>query len=257
MNPFYFGSSNAPLYGMYHPPLTAEKKPEGILLCAPFGQEYMRSHRAYRQLALLLNKQGFPVLRFDYKGTGDSSGEPEDANIQEWLDNIATATEELKHSAQVKTVSLVGLRLGGLLAAQFCAQNPQGIKQLVLWDTIVSGKRYVDELKTYIDEAPDSKSKCFDEKGSLHFNGFELTKAQLDELNDINLGDLKLDATQVTQICSNENENQLYLHTCWNESKGYRYQHTAAPGDWNFVDDFGGILLPQQVIQSVVSALVA
>lgn len=255
MNPFFFGSSASPLYGVFHPSLVPEKKNEGILLCPPFGQEYMRSHRAYRQLALLLNKQGFPVLRFDYMGTGDSYGEPEDATIQDWVDNIATAIEELKHSAQVDTVSLVGLRLGGLVAARYCCEHPDHINRLVLWDTIVSGERYIEELNTYIAKAPNSKSKCFDDTGALHFNGFALTKPQLDELKNIDLGKVDPSVRKVNQICSMESDNQQYLKDSWTIHEGYHYQHTAAPGDWNFVDDFGGILLPQQVIQSVVSSV--
>lgn len=257
MNPFFFGDSANPLYGVYHPPTATQKQTEAILLCPPFGQEYMRSHRAYRQLAMLLNKKGYAVLRFDYKGTGDSFGEPEDASIQDWIGDIGIAIEELKHSAQVSTVSLVGLRLGGLIAAKYCSEHPGGVNKLVLWDTIVSGDRYIEELNTYIEKAPNSKSKYFDEQGSLHFNGFALTNAQLNELKGIDLGMLSLGVNSVSQICSSESDNQSYLKECWNAHQGFHYQHTAAPGDWNFVDDFGGILLPQQVIQSVVSSIVA
>ena len=252
MNPFFFGDSASPLYGVYHPPTASPKKDEGILLCAPFGQEYMRSHRAFRQLALLLNKRGYPVLRFDYKGTGDSSGEPDDASIKRWIDDILLATEELKHSAQVEKVSLVGLRLGGLLATS-ASTKLDAVESLILWDCIVSGKRYIDELKSEIEKSPLSKSKCIDSLGNLHFNGFPLLKGQLDELQAIDLTQCHPKAKRVVQICSSESENQTSLKSSWSGYEQYQYELVPAPGDWNFVDDFGGILLPQQIIQAIVA----
>ena len=72
MRPFYFGDSEEALYGVYHSP-QGEHRDEGVVLCAPFGQEAMRTHRALRQLATLLTKRGYHVLRFDYRGTGDSA----------------------------------------------------------------------------------------------------------------------------------------------------------------------------------------
>src|SRR5215217_413896 len=84
MNPLYFGSSQKPLYGVYHPPKSQPGRPvrtTGVVLCYPLGQEYMRAHRAFRQLATLLTKSGFPVLRFDYYGTGDSGGDGDAGDV--------------------------------------------------------------------------------------------------------------------------------------------------------------------------------
>lgn len=252
MNPFFFGDSATPLYGVYHPPTATPVKPEAILLCPPFGQEYMRSHRAFRQLAMLLNKQGYPVLRFDYHGTGDSYGDIEDANIEGWLSDIALATEELKHTAQVNKVSLIGLRIGGLLATAACENLPD-IESLILWDTIVSGQRYIDELQQEINESPDSKKKYVDEQETLHFNGFPLLKKHIDFLKTVDLTKIRPKAKRVIQISSSENDNQLALTKHWTTLDIYQHQLVPAPGDWNFVDDFGGILLPQQIIQAIVA----
>jgi len=212
----------------------------------------MRSHRAFRQLAMLLNKLGYPVLRFDYRGTGDSYGESEQARISDWLGDIALAAEELKHTAQVQSVSVMGLRLGGLLASAACDQI-EGLETLILWDTIVSGTRYIDELREVIAESEGSKSKYFDAQGNLHFNGFPLLNTQIDALKQIDLTDQTPSAKRIVQICSSESENQLALKAAWSTREDYSYQHVPAPGDWNFVDDFGGILLPQQIIQAIVA----
>lgn len=253
MTPLFFGSSAAPLYGVYHAPSSSTSQQQAVLLCAPFGQEYMRSHRAFRQLAMLLNKQGYGVLRFDYKGTGDSYGEPEDASVEDWLENIVQAAEELKHSSQVDRISLVGLRLGGLLASAASTQI-NNVDQLVLWDSVNSGQDYFNELCQAMDNNQGHASRNLSASGDIHFNGFVLTKPQLDALKELELAKLQPSANKIFQICSSQCEQQEQLKLAWSQYMNFHYQHVPAPGDWNFVDDFGGILLPQQIIQAIVAS---
>tara|TARA_R110001599_G_scaffold126807_4_gene300004 strand:+ start:2795 stop:3583 length:789 start_codon:yes stop_codon:yes gene_type:complete len=250
MNPFFFGNSSHPLYGVYHPPSATPHQKEAILLCPPFGQEYMRSHRAYRQLTLLLNKKGFPVLRFDYRGTGDSYGNLEDTNVSDWLEDIKVAAEELKQTAQVDNISIVALRLGGLLAS--AASADLKIKRLVLWDTITSGKDYQEELNQEISHFAGSLGKFIDQDGTIHFNGFALSKNQLNDLDQLDLYQTPPTATQTIQISSSESQAEQRLKLKWANKENFNYQLTPAPGNWNFVDDFGGILLPQEIIQEIV-----
>ena len=250
MTPFFFGNSAEPLYGVYHPP-TSARKTEGVLLCPPFGQEYMRSHRAFRQLAYLLNKLGYPVLRFDYKGTGDSFGNPDDTSIENWIDNIVSASEELIASSNVESISLIGLRLGGLLATYACTRLDNA-KTLVLWDSVVSGNCYISELKDQIAASSEHDSNFVDESGNLHFNGFPILKKHIEALEHLDLLSLTPNAKRVIQITSSENTFQTELKEHWNSLPNATYQCVPAPGDWNYVDDFGGILLPQQVIQAIV-----
>ena len=56
MIPMYFGRSEAPLYGVYHAPVDFDSR-QAAVFCYPFGQEYMRAHRAYRQLATRLTER--------------------------------------------------------------------------------------------------------------------------------------------------------------------------------------------------------
>ena len=70
---FFFGNPGSPLYGSYESPSASVRRDCGIVLCYPLMAEYLRSHRAFRQLAVRLAEAGFPVLRFDYFGSGDSA----------------------------------------------------------------------------------------------------------------------------------------------------------------------------------------
>ncbi len=145
MNPFYFGSSGKALFGMYHPPQGPGRN-RGVVLCNPFGEEAMRVHRAYRQLAIMLAKARFHVLRFDYYATGDSSGEAGQGRMQQWIEDIATATDELKDTAGVRKVSWVGIRLGATLAV-LANQGRRDVDSLILWDPVIKGPPYLRELR--------------------------------------------------------------------------------------------------------------
>ena len=113
MIPLHFGSASERLFGVYHAPTAGVVRSTGIVVCAPFGHEYIRAHRPLRQLAVELAGSGYHVLRFDYYGCGDSDGNGEDASLERWLHDIETAANELKDTAQLSRLCLVGLRLGG------------------------------------------------------------------------------------------------------------------------------------------------
>ncbi|MFT6988277.1 MAG: pimeloyl-ACP methyl ester carboxylesterase [Paraglaciecola sp.] len=253
MNPLFFGSSAHPLYGIFHPPSGTEIKQEAVLLCPPFGQEYMRSHRAFRQLALILSKKGYAVMRFDYRGTGDSSGDIETTNIQEWLEDIKVAAHEIKETAHVKTVHLIGLRLGAILAAAASTEE-LNIDKLILWDTLSSGLAYDEELQIEMKkDGDDAAFNHIDAEGTLHFNGFPLVKAIRDGLRKLDLQIIHPKVRKVFHIVSKETDSSKALYERWCDNENYEYQLAPSPGNWNYVDDFGGILLPQPVIKAIVN----
>lgn len=252
MNPLFFGSSNHPLYGVFHHPASSKPIREGVLLCPPFGQEYMRSHRAFRQLALLLSKKGYAVLRFDYRGTGDSSGDIEETNAEEWLEDIQTAAQELKETALVDKIHVVGLRLGAILASS--ASSDIDIDKLVLWDSLSSGLAYDEELQIEMKkEGDDAAFNHIDTNGTLHFNGFPLVKSVRDGIKMLDLLSSLPVAKKILHVVSKETDCSRAINQTWSSQTNYHYELTPAPGNWNYVDDFGGILLPQPVIQYIVN----
>jgi pimeloyl-ACP methyl ester carboxylesterase len=146
MRPFFFGRSERLLFGTYHAPAVRSSRPGAVLLCNPFGQEAIRAHRIYATLASKLSKVGQHVLRFDYYGTSDSAGEVEEGSQSEWVSNIIEAHEELLASSGVSRVTWVGLRYGGTLAVLAGQSLSRAIASLILWDPVVDGAAYVQEL---------------------------------------------------------------------------------------------------------------
>lgn len=62
------------LYGVLHAP--ARPRRHGVLIVVGGPQVRTGSHRQFTLLARVLAAAGIPVLRFDYRGMGDSEGEP-------------------------------------------------------------------------------------------------------------------------------------------------------------------------------------
>ncbi|MDF3070948.1 MAG: hypothetical protein K0R38_6549 [Polyangiaceae bacterium] len=144
----FFGDSLRKLYGVYYAPTGAKRRRHSVLLCYPGVQEYGTSLWGFRRLAAMLAQDGHHVLRFDYFGTGDSSGDVEDASIGVWRDDIQQAAAELRDLSGARQLSVVGKRLGAALAAQACSAGVSA-ERLVLWDPVVSGRDYVAELEMW------------------------------------------------------------------------------------------------------------
>jgi pimeloyl-ACP methyl ester carboxylesterase len=149
MNPFYFGTGERRLFGIYE---AAQRLParRAVLLCHPWGPDYVHAYRAQRQLAKMLTAAGMHVMRFDYYGTGDSAGETTAGDPDSWTTDIGAALEELQDTTETTRISVVGLRLGAVLAAQAAARSAArsdiAIESLVLWDPVIRGTEYLAEL---------------------------------------------------------------------------------------------------------------
>ncbi|HEY8154130.1 MAG TPA: alpha/beta hydrolase [Myxococcota bacterium] len=251
MNPFYFGSSERPLYGVHHPPRERNARESGVVLCYPMGQEYMRSHRAFRQLANLLTRKGHHVFRFDYFATGDSAGASGEGSLAQWVADVHLAIDELKDNASLESVSLVGLRLGAALAARASGAR-RDIDRLVLWDPVVNGRSYLGELYA---AAGETKPRNGAAPATLGVLGFPLVPALADEIAELDL--LERDgacARSVEIVVSAEREEYQGLRDrLAGRGLAIEYACVPSPGNWNEVDNFGSALLPQQLIQEIVA----
>ncbi|MFM0158318.1 esterase [Paraburkholderia sediminicola] len=133
-------------FGWLHRPAGAQAE-MGVVLCNPFGYEALCTYRGWREFAEALAARGTPTLRFDYPGTGDSSGSEEDPQrLRVWLDSIKAAAAWLRAETGVTRLSLCGLRLGATLAA-LAAEELGGVENLVLLMPLSSGKNYIRELE--------------------------------------------------------------------------------------------------------------
>jgi len=257
MNAFFFGSSAKQLFGVYHPPRAQVARDAAILLCYPFGDEYMRTHKAVRQLALQLAKTGFHLLRFDYFGTGDSAGDSRDGTIEQWLADIAVAVDELKENSGLSRVSIVGLRLGAALAAK-AATNRTDVDDLLLWDPIVDGKSYFEELlrpPPYLEATRPPRPPRPDETvGAL---GYPVSPPLRSALEALDLcAEPVTGPRRVSLVVSHERPDYHRLKGHLQAHPQFHYAHVASPAPWIEPEKSGGaMVLPHEIIQAIVISL--
>ncbi len=139
--PFYFGA-NDELFGLFHAALGPSRK--AVLLCPPLGQDQIRCHRLYRQLAAALAAEGIPVLRFDYYGSGDSAGASAEVDWERCLADAATAADELRERSGAGHIVAFGARIGGSVA--LAASRAARFSAVVAWDPVLDGDDYVARL---------------------------------------------------------------------------------------------------------------
>ena len=254
MNPFFFGNSKEPLYGVYHPPRAQTSRPTAVVLCYPLWQEYMRAHRAFRQLAILLSKAGFSVLRFDYFGTGDSAGESDAGEVSRWTRDISTAIDELKDTAGVSRVSLVGLRVGASLAAAVAAER-KDLDRVILWDPVVVGKAYVEKM--VVTELGDGAAVRNGALGTIGIKGFPLTSRMREGLQGIDLQQLSAPASgrMIMTVSEERPEFVAFRDALAGRRIAMTYRHIPSAGNWDEIDRWGSALLPQSIIQGIVACL--
>lgn len=72
--PFVFENNGNQLYGMIHHPETHDQQKPAILLLSAGLKNRIGYGRLYVTLADFLASHGYPVLRYDYHGCGDSDG---------------------------------------------------------------------------------------------------------------------------------------------------------------------------------------
>jgi alpha-beta hydrolase superfamily lysophospholipase len=174
----YFDSRGYQLFGWLHRPANEIQGRIGLVVCKPFGYEAICSHRSLRTFAETAADIGIPALRFDYVATGDSADiDPQADQLEAWSRDIATAAIELQKRTGVERIYLLGFRLGALLAAM-AASECEAVAGLILVAPVVSGPRYLREMRTT--RLAASLGASGDSVGTLAPNGLSGTGGSME-----------------------------------------------------------------------------
>lgn len=143
--PFFINSSGGEIFIIYYPAQNTQFQKKDVILIPPFADEMNKSRRSVSLLARALSAQGVGTLIIDLFGTGDSHGNFSEVRWDIWLADIKNSVDWLKQQGN-KRLSVLGIRLGAILAMEAVEKQNLHIEELVLWQPCLNGKVFLNEF---------------------------------------------------------------------------------------------------------------
>ena len=142
---FFKGSKKRLLLGFLHTTSFITNN-TGIVYCHPFADEQALSQRVVINTCRAIAKLGFPVLRFDMSGCGDSEGKLDEVTISDWQEDLMAAINVLKRETGVRKFALWGLRLGASLSLLYDSQFKDDASFIILWQPVLNFSLYIKQF---------------------------------------------------------------------------------------------------------------
>ena len=194
--PLYFASKDSTLFGWLHMPRESQAGDFGMVLCPPLGIDYVNTYPALRHLADRLAARGIPVLRFDYSGTGNSSGFDFDGErVKHWIRDIRSASETLQHVTGCARTGLFGVRIGALLATAAAHEHP--VDCLALWGPVTRGRAYMREMRAMYLTGEGPQADVLPEGSAIEAGGFVFSAQTVQDLSGLTLEQLQPNVSHV------------------------------------------------------------
>jgi len=264
---FHFGPAERPLFGLFHPAQGDAPDDRAVLLCNPFGQEAVRSHRFYRVLAERLARTGIATLRFDYHATGDSPGDDLAGEIPGWVADTRAALRELVARSGARRVICVGARLGAVMAVRASTGLPE-LRRIVLWDPIVNGQDYLELLRVKHVEALESSFSLADPAWREQLAGdptaftdeamgFAMSPALRQQIRQVGPHSLPLPPGVPVQVIVRDNDTAVQAWTATFAPRGIAFQTwpLAESFDWTAEEDRNSPLVPPPALAAMMKAI--
>lgn len=181
-----FENKGQKIVGILHTP--DSKNPPAIIMSHGWTGN-KDEHGLFINAAREFCKNGFAVLRFDFRGSGESEGKFEDISFTEEASDLKSAIEFMKkQNVDRNKIGLLGLSMGA--AVSVLAYNPE-IKVLVLWSPAIHTK------EIFLKIMGEKVIKEIEEKGyyDLHKEPhewrteteFKISKKFLDEAKNLDI----------------------------------------------------------------------
>lgn len=143
--PLWLDPKGRCLYAALHR-VTSGRATVGVVLVPPILHELPRSRRFLTEVAAGLAAQGVPSLRFDFFGTGDSSGRGDELDFASMSIDLGLAVAALCEYTNVEQVVLLVWRGAALSMGRWFEQGAR-VDMVVLWEPIIDGSAWLLELE--------------------------------------------------------------------------------------------------------------
>jgi alpha/beta superfamily hydrolase len=132
----YFTVPGAHLYTVMHQVMDPVAR---VLLVGPFASERHFSYHPWVRWARYLAERGIEVLRYDYRGIGESTGVFEEMSFENWSEDVQLLANWIASRSPNIPLLLHGLEIGAILAAK-CFDEGTG-DALLLWSPPASANQ--------------------------------------------------------------------------------------------------------------------
>lgn len=171
--PVVFKSESEQVVGMLHVPQRRKGRRPGVVFFHGFTGSKVESHRLFVKMARALAGAGFVVLRFDFRGCGDSGGDFSTMTISRELADARAALGYLRGRAEVdrSRIGVLGLSMGGLIAAIMLGEDPS-LRVGALWAPVSNLREQIRRKETPEFRRQLREMGCVDYGGMAVGQGF-------------------------------------------------------------------------------------
>lgn len=137
-----FENEGKKIFGVIHHPHV--ENPPIVVIMHGFASSKVGTNRSWVYMAEALTKAGIAVLRFDFRGAGDSEGSLTEMDLDGYLSDALVAADVVK-SRGYRRMGFFGSSLGGAVSV-LTAARLGGVDSLALWAPVASGQLWAQDF---------------------------------------------------------------------------------------------------------------
>jgi len=206
-------------FGWLHTDASAVGGDVAVLLCAALNRDALDSHQAMRLLADQFAAAGYPAMRFDYPGMGDSCdieqlGTDAVEHWAAWQESVHNAADWLLGATGASRLIFCGLRAGAMIAT-LAVERRDDVAGLILLAPVLRGQSYMLQLAMEAKLQGKSRATL---GGGLDFQELHFSAETVNRFKQADLRQARLPADcQVAVFSQSESSLLAACAQAWSE----------------------------------------